>query len=93
MEGKRTVLVALALDAAEGEDAALLDRSLGSSLTAAEVERLRGIIDGSGAHAQVEQVIDRLSAVALSALDRARIDDEAREVLRSLALAVTQRRS
>jgi geranylgeranyl diphosphate synthase, type I len=91
VEGKRTVLVALALDAAGAEDAAVLDRALGSALTPDEVERLRGIIDGSGAHAQVEEVIDRLSAVALTALDRARIDDDAREVLRSLALAVTQR--
>jgi len=91
VEGKRTVLVALALDAATAEEAAQLDRALGGPLTAAEVERLRGIIDGSGAQAQVEEVIDRLSAVALAALDRAPIDDDAREVLRALALAVTQR--
>jgi geranylgeranyl diphosphate synthase type I len=91
IEGKRTVLVALALDGATGGDAALLDRSLGTALTDEEVERLRAVIDASGAHAQVEEVIDRLSSVALTALDRARIDDDARDVLRSLALAVTQR--
>ena len=91
MEGKRTVLVALALDAASAEDAALLDRSLGSALSPEDVERLRGVIDASGAHAQVEAVIDELSGVALAALDRASIDDGAREVLRGLATAVTQR--
>ncbi len=91
VEGKRTVLVALALDGAPAGDAAQLDRSLGSALTAEQVERLRGIIDASGAHAQVEAVIDQLSDVALTALDRARIDDGAREVLRSLASAVTYR--
>jgi geranylgeranyl diphosphate synthase type I len=69
----------------------VLDQSLGTPLTPDEVERLRGIIDASGAHAQVEAVIDQLSDVALAALDRARIDDGAREVLRSLAAAVTHR--
>jgi geranylgeranyl diphosphate synthase, type I len=91
VEGKRTVLVALALDSAPAGDAALLDRSLGTPLSPDQVERLRGIIDASGAHAQVEAVIDQLSDVAHAALDRARIDDAAREVLRSLASAVTHR--
>jgi geranylgeranyl diphosphate synthase type I len=91
VEGKRTVLVALALDSAPAADAALLDQSLGTPLAAHEVERLRGIIDASGAHAQIEAVIDQLSDVALAALDRARIDDGARDVLRSLAAAVTHR--
>ena len=91
VEGKRTVLVALALDAAPASDAALLDRSLGTSLSEDQVERLRGIIDASGAHAEVEAVIDQLTDVALTALERASIDDSARDVLRGLASAVTQR--
>jgi geranylgeranyl diphosphate synthase, type I len=91
VEGKRTVLIALALDSAPAGDAALLDRSLGTPLSPDQVERLRGIIHTSGAHAQVEAVIDQLSEVALAALDRAQIDDGAREVLRSLASAVTHR--
>ena len=91
VEGKRTVLVALALDAASAGDAALLDRSLGSPLSPEDVERLRGVIDASGAHAQVEAVIDELTDVALAALDRAAIDDAARAVLRGLASAVTHR--
>ena len=91
VEGKRTVLVALALDTASAEDAALLDRSLGTPLSPEDVKRLRGVIDASGAHAQVEAVIDELSGVALAALDRASIDEGAREVLRSLAEAATHR--
>jgi geranylgeranyl diphosphate synthase, type I len=91
VEGKRTVLVALALDAASAQDAALLDRSLGTPLSPADVDRLRDVVDGSGAHAQVEAVIERLTDVALAALDRAAIDDGAREVLRGLAEAVTHR--
>src|SRR4051812_41667345 len=75
VEGKRTVLVALALDAAPASDAALLDQSLGTPLSSDEVDRLREIIDASGAHAQVEAVIEQLTDLALEALDRARIDE------------------
>jgi geranylgeranyl diphosphate synthase type I len=91
VEGKRTVLVALALDAAPAADAALLDAALGTALSASDVERLRGIIDDSGAHAQVEVVIEQLAGRALAALDRAQVDETARVVLRELASAVTQR--
>ncbi len=91
VEGKRTVLVALALDGASAADAALLDRSLGTPLSSGEVARLREVIEASGAHAQVEAVIDELAQIAVAALDRADVDDHAREVLRGLAAAVTQR--
>ena len=91
IEGKRTVLVALALDAASPADAALLDRSLGTSLSVDQVSELRRIIDSSGAHAQVEAVIGSLADHAVAALDKATIDDRAREVLRELASAATQR--
>ncbi|CAN5536488.1 polyprenyl synthetase family protein [soil metagenome] len=91
VEGKRTVLVALALDAAPAADAALLDRSLGTRLSPPEVARLREVIEASGAHAQVEAVIGELAGIAVAALDRADVDEHAREVLRGLAAAVTQR--
>jgi geranylgeranyl diphosphate synthase, type I len=91
VEGKRTVLVALALDAAPPAQAAELDAALGTPLSASDVDRLRRIIDDSGAHAQVEAVIEQLGGMALGALDRADLDADAREVLRGLAGAVTQR--
>jgi geranylgeranyl diphosphate synthase type I len=91
VEGKRTVLVALALDGASVEEAKRLDHALGRPLTAADVEDLRAIIDGSGAHAQVESVITQLAERAISALDQAPVDDRARTVLRGLATAATQR--
>ncbi len=95
VEGKRTVLVALALDAAPADDAALLDRSLGSPLSVAEVERLRSVIAASGAHAQVEAVIAELTTIAVAALEVAvaagHVDGAAAAVLRSLAEAATQR--
>lgn len=91
VEGKRTVLVALSLDAAPPAEAAELDAALGTALSSSDVERLRAIIDASGAHSQVEAVISELGDLALAALDRADVDPVAREVLRDLAVAVTQR--
>jgi geranylgeranyl diphosphate synthase type I len=91
VEGKRTVLVALALDAASPADAALLDRSLGTPLSEPEVQRLREVIAAGGAHDQVELVIGELADIAVAALDQADIDPGARAVLRDLAAAVTQR--
>jgi geranylgeranyl diphosphate synthase type I len=91
VEGKRTVLVALALDAAPDDDAALLDASLGTELSPDLLARLRTVIDDSGAHAQVEQVIEQLVAHALTALDALAADDDARDVLRHLAAAATDR--
>ncbi|MGZ4463860.1 MAG: polyprenyl synthetase family protein [Nocardioides sp.] len=91
VEGKRTVLVALALDAAPDDDAALLDRSLGSALSPEAVARLRSVIDSSGAHAAVEEVITELATHAVTALDKAGVDDHARAVLRELASAATDR--
>jgi geranylgeranyl diphosphate synthase, type I len=91
VEGKRTVLVALALDAAPREDAAVLDGALGTQLTPEQVAELRAIIERSGARSQVEAVIEQLAGTALDALDRAPVDDRARSVLRDLAAAATQR--
>ena len=95
VEGKRTVLVALALDAASPADADRLDRALGTPLDAHGVAELRGIIRSSGAEAQVEEAIAGLHAHALDALDRAvvesRIDRAAADVLRALASAATAR--
>jgi geranylgeranyl diphosphate synthase type I len=90
-EGKRTVLIALALDALGPAERAHLDESLGQQLTPEQVADLRTLIDGSGAHQQVEDVITALTDRALTALDAADVRDEARGVLRDLAAAATQR--
>ena len=91
VEGKRTVLVALALDAVSPAEAAVLQSSLGTALSTERVEELRGIIRGSGADHQVEAVIDELARLALEALDKAEVRDEARGALRDLAAAATAR--
>jgi geranylgeranyl diphosphate synthase, type I len=68
-EGKRTVLVALALDQAAPYDATLFDKLLGSpDLDEAGVDELRDAITASGAPERVEQMILDLSASARTAL-------------------------
>jgi len=91
VEGKRTVLVALALDAAPDDEAARLDAALGRSLSQAEVDDLRGIIERCGAREQVEEVIAALTDRALAVLDGADLRPEGVQALRDLADAATQR--
>jgi geranylgeranyl diphosphate synthase type I len=90
-EGKRTVLVALALAAAEPADAKRLEDGLGRPLTETEVADLRRIIESTGAAQEVERRIDDLTASALRVLDEAPVSDIARSALRDLADATTQR--
>jgi geranylgeranyl diphosphate synthase type I len=91
IEGKRTVLVALALDGAPRAAAARLDAALGTPLDAAQVAELQAVIDDSGAHEQVERVIGELAGRATEALRRAQVDERARAVLLELATAATDR--
>jgi geranylgeranyl diphosphate synthase type I len=93
-EGKRTLLVALAMESCSRADARLLDERLGApDLGRDEVEVLRGIIARSGAADRVEQRIDALLGEALAALDAAPLaDGPARGALRELASAATARR-
>ena len=91
VEGKRTVLVALSLDAAPPEQAALLDRSLGTPLDDELLAELRRVIDESGAHAQVESVIGALVERSTAALAAASVEERARTVLGELAAAATDR--
>lgn len=91
VEGKRTVLVALALDGAPDGDAAVLDRALGTRLSPAQVTELQRIMEDSGARAQLEEVIEALGERAVSALRGAGLDPGATVTLEELAAAATQR--
>lgn len=90
-EGKRTVLVALALDRAADADARVLDARLGTKLDSDDVAELRRIIDSCGAHSEVEKMIGELTDRALENLAKAPFTERARHVLRGLATAATQR--
>ena len=91
IEGKRTVLVSLALDALPVADAKVLDSALGTALDPDQVEHLCRLIDDSGARIQVEAVISQLTERSLAALAASDITDTARGVLAGLAAQVTQR--
>jgi geranylgeranyl diphosphate synthase, type I len=90
-EGKRTVLVAIALERASASEARVLDDALGSELSLDEIEELRKLISALGADAEVERRITGLTARSLAALDASPVTDQARTVLRELAQAATQR--
>jgi geranylgeranyl diphosphate synthase type I len=93
-EGKRTVLVALALGAADGAAAAELERGLGrADLELGEIDRLRDIISGTGALEATERLIDELSDEAFGALGRLDVDPVARAALEALGRAAVQRAS
>jgi geranylgeranyl diphosphate synthase type I len=91
-EGKRTYLVAAAVDAADERCAAeLLDRLGDPALDEAGIRRLRDIITSTGALRRTEARIAELTAAALAALDAVHLDAEGAHVLSQLAAAATRR--
>jgi geranylgeranyl diphosphate synthase type I len=91
-EGKRTVLVATAFEAASPAQANVLRRRLGDpALDPAGVDELREIIVSTGALRHVEALITTLTDESFRAIDAAPVADDAREVLRGLAVAATSR--
>jgi len=93
-EGKRTLLVALAMQSASQVEAELLRHELGDrAMDEHGVAALREVIVSSGALDQVEQRISQRTAEARTALRCTAISDEARAALDELALAATERRT
>ena len=86
--GKRTVLLAEALERAENSDpvaAQLLRSSIGTELTDAQVGELCSVIESVGALAAVEDRIDTLTRRALALLASAPINAPAKVGLTELA--------
>jgi geranylgeranyl diphosphate synthase type I len=93
-EGKRTVLIAVALqqaDASRPDHAAKIRASLGTELSESEVADIRSILTELGAVDAVERQIDELGTRAVAALDDSSIDPIAAEHLRAMATAAIQR--
>ena len=91
-EGKRTALVAMALETAGPAQQELVRRHLGDpELDAAGVDALRSVLVETGAVDRVERMIDERTEQALDALATAPLAPEATEVLRELATAATAR--
>jgi geranylgeranyl diphosphate synthase type I len=96
-EGKRTLLIALAVERAEQrDDAAARDAvtaAVGNQdLDDAGVERIRGLLAELGAVQAVEQRIAALTGSALDALSAADVDEPAASQLADLAVSATRRR-
>lgn len=92
--GKRTVLLALALESADATDPAAgraLRNAIGADLTDDEVERIRGLLVDLGAVDLVEQRITALTDSAFEALDASAATVEGKERLRASAYAATRR--
>jgi geranylgeranyl diphosphate synthase type I len=91
-EGKRTVLVALAAEAADSDQAAVLDKHLGDpALDDAGIALLRDTLAETGAVRQVEELIAQRVEEARTALARAAVDPVARAALGALAQAASTR--
>lgn len=93
-EGKRTVLVATALERLRMTDpdgAHHLDEKLGRVDGLDDVAELRDLIRASGADEQIELEIDRLTRRGLEALESAPIVEEQRERLADMGRRATAR--
>ncbi|MEU5689472.1 geranylgeranyl pyrophosphate synthase [Streptomyces venezuelae] len=96
IQGKRTVLFALALRYADDRDpdaAKFLRTKIGTDVTADELDTMRAIITDVGAVAHVERDITARTERALAALETSRTGAEAKDQLRALAISATQRTS
>ncbi|RJO69336.1 polyprenyl synthetase family protein [Nocardia panacis] len=93
-EGKRTVLLAAALERADATNpaaAALLREGIGTDLSQDQVERLRGVLIELGAVHEVERRITELTDRGLAAMQASSAAPAAKQRLRAMALAATRR--
>jgi geranylgeranyl diphosphate synthase type I len=91
-EGKRTVLIAIAMQSASAADQAVLERRLGDAdLDDEGVEQVREIVRSSGAAEEVEAVIAARVGSAVDALAAAELEPSGRDALVALAGAATRR--
>jgi geranylgeranyl diphosphate synthase, type I len=88
-EGKRTLLVARALEKASAADAARLRSQLGAP--DADVDELRAILRRSGAEASARADAERLCDDALRALDSPLVPDRIADDLRAIAIYAVRR--
>jgi geranylgeranyl diphosphate synthase type I len=92
-EGKRHLLYAFTIDSlgATERDYFLARWGAGGSLNAAEIERLRGLVETSGARARAEEHLRSLERRAAELLESLAIPDQAKDALTHLAARATDR--
>ena len=93
-EGKRTVLMAMAMERTTDAGRKELTTHLGNPELSHEViEKLRGVINESGAVDSVEGLIEKLTFDALTASRSPEIAADSQELLAALAASATARKS
>jgi len=92
-EGKRTVLLATALELAAPRHARFLRSAIGTDVDAERLDRVRDILVETGAVDRVERDISRRTDRALAALEESSVAAPARDRLAAMAIAATQRAS
>jgi geranylgeranyl diphosphate synthase, type I len=93
-EGKRTVLMAMAMERTTDAGRKELSTYLGNpDLSPEVIEKLRGIINESGAVESVEGLIEKLTFDALTASRSEEIAPDSHELLAALAASATARKS
>ena len=90
-EGKPTPLLAIASERAQGDQLALLSLVGSAELSADDVVAIQTVLVDTGAVAEIETTIDRLTAAAIAAIEDAPLIAEARTVLVELAEYVAWR--
>lgn len=91
-EGKATVMITLARDRADRDQAARLRALFGNpTLDAAGAQELRAIIVETGALDRIEQMIRVRAEAAMAALDQAPVTTDARTALAALAASAVDR--
>jgi geranylgeranyl diphosphate synthase type I len=92
-EGKRTVLMAVAIDKADAVQEKELKNGLGNpDLNASQVEKMQEIITQTGALTHIELMIEELTNTSLSALNFDEIHTIGRDLLTQLAVIATSRK-
>ncbi|TFV65189.1 UNVERIFIED_ORG: polyprenyl synthetase family protein [Bacillus sp. AZ43] len=91
-EGKQTLLIALAEEAADADGRRMLDELLGNADARPEdFDSLRALLEATGARARVEERITESTARARTAIAEAPLAGDARAALDALAVAATSR--
>jgi geranylgeranyl diphosphate synthase type I len=94
IEGKRTVLIALAMQSLDEGQRAALNTQLGSkTLTPDDITCIQNTLEQTGARQAVEVMIDEEFAAALSAIESSALSAENKLMLRALAERVVVRTS
>jgi geranylgeranyl diphosphate synthase type I len=90
-EGKPTPLLAIACERARGDDLTLLSLVGSAELSPADITAVQGVLTSTGAVAEIEATIDRLTRAAITAIESAPLVAEAGTALVELAEYVAWR--